>query len=450
MNKLLLVTYHYPPSTAVGGMRPAKFARYLPEWGWEPTVLTVLPPDTAASPSQEETANIYRVAEWPHPLKSLESFKVRQLRRRGRESEITRRMHGSHAQAMAPSRTGLAGLKLWIISFLWLPDRETGWLIPAVYRGLRLIRQKNISHVVTTAPPFTCHLIGLLLKRFTGVHWVADFRDPWSLSHKPALIRNRLTDALETRLIGFVIRQADLVLSVTQPMTEDVRREHPDVAPGKFLTLTNGFDASEFEEFRDSAVLRPSPPPVVFSYLGTFYYGRSPEPFLRAMRSLLDDGSVKPDTVLIKFTGNVGMAEGQSVEEMVLRYRLEKVVSIEPLVPRRAALRQTLQSHVILVLTEQHAHALTFKVFEALASGAMILGIGGSGAVSNLLTRTGRGISVHPASLQEIREGILECIRRSRASAIQREPWLDPAIQEFSFRNLTGRLAEALGALGTA
>ena len=34
--------------------------------------------------------------------------------------------------------------------------------------------------VVTTGPPHSVHLIGRGLKRALGVHWIADFRDPWT------------------------------------------------------------------------------------------------------------------------------------------------------------------------------------------------------------------------------------------------------------------------------
>ena len=41
MKKLLLVAYHFLPDAEVGVIRPAKFAKYLPEFGHEPYVITV-------------------------------------------------------------------------------------------------------------------------------------------------------------------------------------------------------------------------------------------------------------------------------------------------------------------------------------------------------------------------------------------------------------------------
>jgi glycosyltransferase involved in cell wall biosynthesis len=327
-----------------------------------------------------------------------------------------------------------------------VPDQELGWLIPATFKGIRLIREKKITHLMTTAPPFTSQLVGLAIKRFTGVRWVADFRDPWSLRDKYTPPGNRITDAMESRLIRSVMKFADVVLSVSSPMTEQLKKEHPDLDPDKFVTLTNGFDPSDFVGLQQS---RPMSGHTLFSYIGEFAYGRTPEPFLRALKSLFDDGTLNRAEVRVKFVGTVAFAEGQSVTEMVRSLGLEEIVSMEPLVPRREALQRALESHVLLVLTERHPFVLTFKLFDALAAGATILNIGSKGAVADVLAKTGRGVAVEHTNVTEIRNGILECIRRRRSKETQRtlEPWADAKIQAYNFQILTGRLAEMLEGL---
>src|SRR5438034_10867637 len=95
MKKLLLITYHYPPSAAVGAIRPSKFVRYLPELGWQPIVLTVST-QTATGDSTGETADIYRAREWPHPLKAYATFKIRQAQRRGTAEQLITDVHSQH------------------------------------------------------------------------------------------------------------------------------------------------------------------------------------------------------------------------------------------------------------------------------------------------------------------------------------------------------------------
>jgi hypothetical protein len=439
MKNVLLISYHYPPSMEVGALRPSKFVKYLPEYGWEPIVLTLSAADAGEFVLDNRSAKIYRVREWPHLLKSYRCLKQYKLKRQAPEGKFPHKLRGPRAMAVNPLCTSIAGLKQWLLAFFLLPDRERGWLIPAVWRSMHLIREKHISHLITTGPPFACHLVGLLLKCMTEVHWVADFRDPWALSHKLPIHRNQITDIVEARLIRSVMERADLVLSVTPQMTDQARKEHPNLRPDKFVTLTNGFDPADFAGL---VTPRSVSDRTTFLYPGSFYYGRTPEPFLRAMRSLIDDGIVRQCEVFIKLVGDTSIAESHIVPEIVQRLRLQDIVSVGALVSRREMLQQTLEAHVMLVLTEQTPHAYTFKLFDALATGAVVLNIGCGGAVAELLAKTGRGIAVDHTSVPEIRNGILECIRQSRDAGRQRnpEPWYAPTVQEFNFRYLTGKL----------
>jgi glycosyltransferase involved in cell wall biosynthesis len=444
MKKILIVSYYFPPSIAPGAVRPSKFARYLPQFGWYPIVLTTPPADMSESMIPSETGEVHRVKEWRHPLKTYEGLRSKLAQRKGREDEHIARRIVSHSVATAPPRTrGLAELKRWLLAFLWLPDQEVTWVIPAVWRGIGLIRKNQVSYLLTTGPPFSCHLIGLALKRLTGVTWVADFRDPWSLNDKFPIFRNQATDAIESHLIRTVMKNADLVLSVTPPMTQRAGKEHADLDPGKFVTLTSGFDPADFHGL-STAHLRAGP--ILFSYLGTFYHGRTPVPFLRALSGLIDDGLLKRTDVLVKFVGHVARAEGQSVQEMVSQLRLEDIVSMASAVPRYDALRLTVESDVVLVLDEQHPAQIPMKLYEAMAAGTIVFNIGSRGAVSEVLAKTGCGISADHTNIDEIRHGILECIRKSRSEETRRnpEPWASSAIQAFNFQKLTGTLTELL------
>jgi glycosyltransferase involved in cell wall biosynthesis len=346
----------------------------------------------------------------------------------------------------------ITALKRWLLAFCSLPDQEMDWLVPAVLQGRRLIKDKHLTHMITTGPPNTCHLIGLALKYPTGIRWVADFRDAWTMqgmgAKSPTMSHtNSVTNFVEARMIRWVMEKSDLILSVTQPITEQKRKEHPYLEPNKIVTLTNGFDPSDFV---DLGVTRSAPSPVLFSYLGSFYGPRTPQPFLRVLKSLLDDGMVKPGDVRVRFVGQVKDAGGRCVVEMVRDLKLDEIVSIEPPVPRVDALRLSLKSHVALILTEDWPQALTSKLFDALASGATILNIGSGGAIADVLARSGRGIAVKYTDLEEIRSGILECIRRSQSEEGRRtiEPWADPTIQAYNYQNLTSRLVELLEGVG--
>jgi len=438
MKRLLLVSYHYPPSPAVGAVRSSTFAAYLPAHGWDPIVVAT-PPGTGAT---RAAAAVHEVGEWPHPLKSYERFRARRAARHGSADDYSAKLIVPFDQCHASQRRSL---KQWLLPLFWLPDREIGWLGPALLRGVRLIRRHGITHLLTTGPPFTCHLVGLLLKRMTGVRWVADFRDPWSLAHKFPIFRNGVTDAVESRWIRAVMRAADLVLCVTPAMTDEARKDHPDLPPERFATLTSGFDPAEFAAVTWQS---PAPLPIIVSYFGTFYYGRTPEPFLRAVKALLDEGALAAGEMVVRFVGQVSHADGRSVADMVRTMGLNSLVSLHPPVSRAEALKRTLESHIVLVLDERHPVQIPLKLYDALGAGVTVLNIGSQGAVADVLARTGAGIAVHYQRDGEIRDGLRECLRRARGGRNRSDqPWTDPRMDDFDFRRLTGRLAGHLNEL---
>ena len=240
-------------------------------------------------------------------------------------------------------------------------------------------------------------------------------------------------------MIRSVMKHADHVLSVTAPMTELAVKEHRDLDADKFLTLSNGFDPLDFAS---TGSIRSLAGPIIFAYFGTFYHGRTPKPFLCALRSLIDEKAIKPEDVQVRFVGNVSIAEGQEVQEIIREFGMESIVKVLPAVARPEALRQSLEAHVLLVLDERHPLQIPLKFYEAIASGAVVFNIGSKGAVAEVLARTGRGIAVNYRNLDEIKSGILECLRRERWGQMwsRPDPWRDPAIQDFNFRNVTAQL----------
>ena len=452
MKRVLIVSYHYPPGQAVGAVRPSTFAKYLPAFGWHPTVVTASEPLAVPQHYGQERVGhderrpvVCHAAEWPHPLKAYERFRASAAAKRGRAQEHAAKVILPYAQCYDSTRWGV---KRWLLAFLSLPDRETAWLVPAVLRGLREIRQTGTRHLMTTGPPFTCHLVGLVLKRLTGVRWIADFRDPWSLCHKFPVFRNGVTDRIESRLIAAVMRHADVILSVTDAMTVEAKNEHAGVPKERFHTLMSGFDPDDFSGIAWS---RPYPDPVIFSYFGTFYHGRTPEPFLGALKSLLDDGSLKPRDIRVRFVGQVGFADGQPVVEMLRNLGMESLVSLHAPVPRLEALKQTLESHVVLVLDERHPVQIPLKLYDAMAAGVTVFNVGSGGAAADVLRQTGRGVSVSYERPADVRAGILECVKRARTAVTtsSARPWEDPAIQAFHFGRLTERLATYLDTLSS-
>ena len=64
MKKVLIITYYWPPSGGAGVQRWLKFAKYLPEFGWQPIIYTPENPDFSLKDFEASIySNIWRSAK---------------------------------------------------------------------------------------------------------------------------------------------------------------------------------------------------------------------------------------------------------------------------------------------------------------------------------------------------------------------------------------------------
>src|SRR5215213_11544678 len=148
MPKVLIVSYFYPPCHRIGGLRPSKFSRYLPESGWQPLILTVEPDGLPAEFPLEVPE------QW---VRRTPSFDVNFLPRL-----VVGRERVAH-EGYAPRTSGrlgsvVRGLGEWYRQLFNFPDPEIGWYPFAVQAGRRLIQQERPSVILSSSVPITSHI----------------------------------------------------------------------------------------------------------------------------------------------------------------------------------------------------------------------------------------------------------------------------------------------------
>ena len=152
--RVLIVAYHFPPQAGSSGLlRSLKFCRYLPEFGWLPTVLTI-------DPRAYERTDSSQMAEIPADVNVIRAF--------GLDSQRHLSLGGRYLRSSA------------------LPDRWVTWLAGAIPAGLFSIRKHNIDIILTTYPIATAVLIGYFLHLLSGKPWIVDFRDSMTEEGYPA------------------------------------------------------------------------------------------------------------------------------------------------------------------------------------------------------------------------------------------------------------------------
>ena len=346
--RVLIVSYYWPPSGGGGVQRWLKFAKLLPDEGWEPVVVTPSNPDVpVADPSLLEDVS-QQLEVWSFPVWEPTRF----LKRLGLGGGTSR------LGAERPSsRSFLSAFVSWVRGNVFVPDARVSWVRPTTRKVLRRLKENPVDVVVTTGPPHSMHLIGLAIKRATGMPWVADFRDPWSTMDY--LEDFGLTETSRRRLERLereVVQTADRVLVTSPGALNEL-----GVAPGKGIVIPNGWDRDDFPASPPEPPTRGAP---VLGHFGALYGSRNPKALWPALSEagwkLLLAGPVTDDVM-------------RDIERAGV-----DVTHVGDL-PHRESVAQMHKCHGLLVTHNNSRSARSStpgKVFECLATGRPLLVIG--------------------------------------------------------------------------
>jgi len=445
MKHLLFITYHFPPELATGAIRPTKFCRLLPEFGWVPTVLSVDTRQYAATDRawRPPSIRILRTGARPSPrqllLRAREAYRgIRKLGAQiGRDQLPVEQVHQTKR---APAEHGWRGpLRREAVALLTVLDDEVGWITPAFRGASRLVKDEHFDAILTSGPPHSTHLLGLLLKRRFRIPWIADLRDPWSLQAMDFGGATKRSKAIERRLEALVVRYADVVLTTAPRLTQAMCRLYPDVPSERFRTITNGFDCADFAVHGSDLQF---PAHFAIAHLGNLFFRLSPRPVLLALSRLVEQRLLQRDSVRLTFFGDSD--DQLNPTAMAADAGLGDIVSAHRRVPSAQANRIMLQSDLLLLFCQDLPLTIPSKVFDYLASGADILALAPDGALADLLASVRRGTVVPPDDTDAIAAALERSWKGYQRGETRNRPrpaTSDPAIAVFERRELTRLLA---------
>ena len=172
MKKVLVIVYYWPPSGGAGVQRWLKFVKYLPESGWQPTVITTTKGDYPAIDESlcKEVPNGIKVIQTQTPTFGKLFKKIN-----GKISDVP---YGSLEKGSNDS--AMKKFFIWFRLNLVIPDARTLWNKYAYKTASKELLTNKYDAVITSGPPHSTHLVGLKLKKKYNIKWTADFRDPWT------------------------------------------------------------------------------------------------------------------------------------------------------------------------------------------------------------------------------------------------------------------------------
>ena len=391
-----------------------KFVKYLPEMGWDVTVLTS-PLASRSYDVRDESL----LAEVPAGVRVVRASELAVVR-------VRRRLRSPLLRLRIPQAEHFVG---------W-PDEISGWLPGAAAAAVRLARRWKPSVVLSTSFPYTAHLVGLVAARAAGVPWVADFRDEWTLNPQGTQLPRPLPQ-LNARAEGALVRRADrVILAAGHLPLVGLAQDDP-----RRVVILDGVDEADF-----AIGAAPSPSADVFrlTYVGSLYGTRDAVPVLAAISRLIAAGVIDADRFELAVVGNA-LAAGRSARQRDLPREAHGYVEHE------RALNAMQAATALLFYAPRETRATSGKIFEYLVSGRPILSVARADNLAHqLVAELGAGAAAAPDDPDGIERALTSLYSRWADGALGVGPEVrDATLERFSRRRLTSDLARVLDGAAT-
>lgn len=340
VKRVLMIAYHYPPLRGSSGIqRTLKFSQYLPEFGWEPIILT-------AHPRAYQSVANDQLSEIPDQIKVHRAFALDT----SRHLSICGRYPG----------------------WLALPDRWISWGLGAIPAGLQLIHKYRPDVIWSSYPIATAHLIGLSLHRLTGIPWVADFRDPMTdLDYPPSPLTRRLYQWIEKTTITHCAK----AVCTTPGTIRLYESRFPQFSASRLHLIENGYDEENFISAQASITKNLSDKrPFVLVHSGIIYPSeRDPIPFFQALAALSRQELISSENLKVILRAT---AHDDYLQPLIDQYGLKDIVTLAPSIAYRDALSEMLTADGLLILQASNCnHQIPAKLYEYLRARRPILAL---------------------------------------------------------------------------
>ena len=434
--KILIISYYWPPAGGPGVQRWLKFVKYLPDFGWEPTVFI---PENPSYPIVDETLQkdvpknlkMIKTKIWePYQLaekfgKDNKKFKVGQF-------------------DVGENQSWKAKLSIFVRGNFFIPDARVFWVKPSVEFLEKYLKVNHYDVLVTTGPPHSLHLIGLnLKKKLPNLKWIADFRDPWTeISYYKHLKLTKIADKKHRKLESEVFKNADITLATSYTDAENFRKKGANA-----FCITNGFDVdasttlSMTEENSKTLPLSNSTTKFTLSYIGVLEQLRNPEILWETLNDLVQENADFKNDFQLKFVGRLDDKILQKIESSALKNNLTNL----GYQTHDVALKHMQDSTVLLMTNfpqESSKGIIPGKIFEYLATGKTILSFGPKDAdVEKILNETKAGKHFGYDEKENLKKFFLESYQNWKLGTLNQNA---ENIEQFSRKNLTQKLVDLM------
>lgn len=267
-----------------GVQRVSKFVKYLPEYGWNPIVVTTGPTLYYAEDQtlldEVESSNITIV-------RTESSARVKKLMEAGTVKMPRERIRRTFSR---------------MSSALFVPDGKKSWARKAVALAREVISQHPIDVIFASGPPFSTLMAGAQISAESGIPFVADYRDLWygnQFHSYPTLWHKHKHMQYEHDTLARAAR----ITVTNRRMKEYLIATYKHLDFRDVVIIPHGWDRSDFPSTMPQAPYQSTNTnrALRLTFSGTFYDVVTPVPLFKAVRKLRKE---RPDVnIELHFAG---------------------------------------------------------------------------------------------------------------------------------------------------
>ena len=311
------------------------------------------------------------------------------------------------------------------------------WARRAAEVGRRVFDPAVHQWVASSGPPHMAHEGARLLSAWTGLPFIADFRDPWRFMEPDWVELGRAWLGLAARYEKRAVQSSTLTVTNVEPVRAIMQRAYPRT---RIITITNGVDEEAVQS-------RAEPRRFIIGYTGSIYLGRDPGPLFEAVGRMVRELDVAPDELGLEFMGFFDPQVRARLDGLAATHDLERFLAVYRGQPRPRALEFMATCSVLVTLQQGADLMIPAKLFEGMRFPTWLLVLAGPGsATAGLLAGTGADV-LDPADIPGIHAAITKHFLEFRRG-IRPRPLMEH--ERFTRRFQAERLLEAMEEAGRA
>ncbi|PCN44872.1 glycosyl transferase family 1 [Brevibacillus laterosporus] len=494
-HNVLILSYIFPPIGGGGVPRPLKMAKYLGEFGWgvhvltadpsyhatlDPSLLADVPTDVHIHRAKELTAKFRKPANntqassgkqaaakqassnptGRNNVSDSNSDRVKEQEEDDSKRAVTKAENVASASRqqtegnVQPSLVARLKSTLFqtakkIKPYLLIPDDQILWYPEALKVGREIMRKHRIDVIFSTSGPVTNHLVARKLAAEFGCKWIADFRDPWTQNmHRSGIAwRERLEERMEAK----VMKQADVITTVTATFAENFQTKYPATA-NRMELIYNGFDKADFAKLTPA---HTAPDRFHAAYAGILYQKRNPRLLLGAIKELIDEGLVDQQEICLSFAGVFDYPGYTENRDCVEQLGLQKVVRVLGNLPHKEALGLMSGADALLMIGDVTPDAGAYipgKLYEYMGVGKPILALNMPGEATEIIQRFGLGEVANPTDKEAMKRAYLHLYQnwkqqKENGASPKRDESFYDRVKLYERREQAGQLAQVMNEL---